>query len=122
MRRFFLLTLVMTCAALVGFGALATAANRSFKTSTTLIKTATGIAGQLSSPKAACLKGRSLKVGYLGIYGPASVHTDSKGRWSWNYRTPESGWKAVASVYPKVLSSVPGQKRTCRAGSRERTF
>ncbi len=123
MRRLTILMLLFTCLALAGLAAFAAAANQSYKTKTTLFEVPNGIGGQLSSSKAACLKGRALKVGYAGIYGPALVRPDSKGRWEWtSYRAPEAGWKAIVGISPKVLSSVPNHKRTCRGGSKEKTF
>jgi hypothetical protein len=122
MRHPIRLMLVVCCFALVGFGALASAANKSFQTKTTLHGTPKGIAGQISSPNEVCLKHRILKVGYAGParYGPALIHAKSDGSWAWNDpgAPPSHGVIAIASVYELALKN--GQ--TCRSGSKTKHY
>ncbi len=118
MRRFVPLALLV-CAVAMMFAAVSAANTKHFTVHSTIKKSGKTVAGTLRSPKAKCVKNRTIRVGYrthTSGYGPYLVETDGSGHWRLDGDLSGKGEVLVDVLIGKItIKHTPKHKQVCDA-------
>lgn len=116
MKRLVLVVAVSAIACIAVFAALVQAKPKAYPTTTTLEVKKTTLAGKISSPKAACLKGRRVHGFFRGPGAQLEtefVTTDSSGKWTIDFEVaPGTKGELTISVSPKKAGGI-----SCKGGA-----
>ena len=130
--RAVLLTAAATVVALAGMAAIAPAHIKSFGTSFASLTAEQGshstrvlISGQVASPRARCVRGRTVRAGSFNpnsglTSGVRSTTTDANGNFS--VEISRRGHDYKVQVEKKRLASRPGHRHSCRRKTKDIQF